>query len=69
MRIVLQRVKEARVAVEGNTAGRIGRGYLLLVGAEDQDTVQIADRMIDKIGKLRIFQDQNGKTNLSLADV
>jgi D-tyrosyl-tRNA(Tyr) deacylase len=69
MRIVLQRVKEARVAVEGSTVGRIGRGYLLLVGAEDQDTVQIADRMIDKIGKLRIFQDQNGKTNLSLADV
>lgn len=69
MRVVLQRVKKARVTVEGATAGQIGAGYLLLLGAEEEDTVQTADRMIDKICRLRIFPDANGKTNLSLADV
>ena len=49
--------------------GKIGHGFLLLLGVEDADTVQTADRMVDKICKLRIFQDENGKTNLSLADV
>ena len=69
MRVVLQRVKKARVTVEGATAGQSGAGYLLLLGAEEEDTVQTADRMIDKICRLRIFPDANGKTNLSLADV
>lgn len=69
MRIVLQRVKKAKVSVEGKTVGEIGQGYLLLLGAEDDDTEAIADRMIDKVCRLRIFQDENGKTNLSLADV
>ncbi|MCI8515761.1 MAG: D-tyrosyl-tRNA(Tyr) deacylase [Hungatella sp.] len=69
MRVVLQRVSEAKVQVDGETAGEIGKGFLLLVGAEEGDTRQIADKMVDKICKLRIFQDGNGKTNLSLADV
>ena len=69
MRVVLQRVSEARVQVDGETAGEIGKGFLLLVGAEEGDTRQIADKMVDKICKLRIFQDDNGKTNLSLSDV
>lgn len=69
MKVVLQRVLEASVAVEGKEIGRIGKGFLLLVGISAQDDEKIADRMMDKICKLRIFEDENGKTNLSLADV
>ena len=69
MRVVLQRVREASVMVEGQVIGQIGRGYLLLVGISDEDDEKEADRMLDKISKLRIFEDENGKTNLSLADV
>lgn len=69
MRVVLQRVLEAVVTVEGEELGRIGKGFLLLVGISSQDDEKIADRMMDKICKLRIFEDENGKTNLSLADV
>ncbi len=69
MRVVLQRVLEAAVTVEGEELGRIGKGFLLLVGISSQDDEKIADRMMDKICKLRIFEDENGKTNLSLADV
>lgn len=69
MKAVLQRVKQARVDVEGKTVGQIDLGFLILLGAEDSDTVETADRMVDKICKLRIFKDENGKTNLSLADV
>lgn len=69
MRMVLQRVKEARVSVNGGTAGSIGQGFLILLGVENDDTVQIADRMVDKVCKLRIFADEQGKTNLSLADI
>jgi len=69
MKVVLQRVLEASVAVEGKEIGRIGKGFLLLVGISGQDDESVADRMMDKICKLRIFEDENGKTNLSLADV
>ncbi len=69
MRVVLQRVKEANVSVDGQEIGAIGHGFLLLLGAAEGDTEQIADKMVDKICKLRIFPDDNGKTNLSLADV
>lgn len=69
MKVVLQRVEEAKVTVEEEVVGKIGHGFLLLLGVEDSDTIQTADRMVDKICKLRIFQDENGKTNLSLADV
>lgn len=69
MRVVLQRVKEAKVSVEGQIVGAIGPGYLLFLGAEQEDTEETVDRMMDKICRLRIFQDDNGKTNRSLADV
>jgi len=69
MRVVLQRVKEASVFVDKQPAGSIGQGYLILLGVGEGDTRQTVDKMIDKICRLRIFQDGNGKTNLSLADV
>lgn len=69
MRIVIQRVLEAKVTVEGRVIGSIGKGFLLLLGVGMEDTKEIADKYIDKILKLRIFQDENGKTNLSLKDV
>ncbi len=67
MKIVLQRVAHAKVTVDGQQIGAIGKGFLLLLGVSD--TEAIADKMADKICKLRIFADENGKTNLSLADV
>lgn len=69
MRVVIQRVLEAKVAVEGQTIGSIGKGFLILLGVGAEDTKEIADKYIDKILKLRIFPDENGKTNLSLQDV
>ena len=69
MKLLIQRVKEASVHVEGELIGQIGHGLLVFVGVSDSDTKQIADKMIDKMIKLRIFDDENGKTNLSSADV
>ena len=69
MRFVIQRVKEASVQVEQEVIGEIKKGYLVLIGVSDSDTEQGADRMIKKMIGLRIFEDENGKTNLSLADV
>lgn len=69
MKIVLQRVLEAKVEVEGNIVGEIGKGYLLLVGVSNEDTNEIADKLIEKISRLRIFEDENGKTNLSIDQV
>ncbi len=69
MKIVLQRVLEAKVDIDGETKGRIEKGYLLLVGISNEDTKEIADKMIEKIAKLRIFEDINGKTNLSIDQV
>lgn len=69
MRFVVQRVKEAQVIVENHVVGKIGRGLLLFVGVSDTDEVQTADKMIDKVTKLRIFDDADKKTNLSSADV
>lgn len=69
MKIVLQRVLEAEVTVEGKTTGKIGKGYLLFVGISQEDTKEIADKMIEKISRLRIFEDENGKTNLSIDQV
>ena len=69
MRFVIQVVKEASVKVEGETVGQIGKGYLVLIGVSDSDTEAVADKMIRKMTGLRIFADENGKTNLSLADV
>lgn len=69
MRIVLQRVTRASVSVEEKIIGAIKDGFLVLLGVSDTDTEAVADKLVDKLCKLRIFQDENGKTNLSLADV
>lgn len=69
MKIVLQRVLEAKVEIDGRVNGEIGKGYLLFVGVSNDDTTEIADKMIEKIARLRIFEDENGKTNLSIDQV
>lgn len=69
MRFVIQRVTEASVTIDGEISGKIGKGYLVLIGVADTDTKEIADKRIRKMIGLRIFEDEQGKTNLSLADV
>ena len=69
MKLVIQRVTRASVTVDGNITGEIGLGYLVLLGVEGSDNESIADKMAAKISKLRIFEDENGKTNLSIFDV
>lgn len=69
MRFVIQRVTEASVTIDGEISGKIGKGYFVLIGVADTDTKEIADKMIRKMIGLRIFEDEQGKTNLSLADV
>lgn len=69
MRMVLQRVTKASVTVDETVIGAIDQGFLVLLGVCESDTEEIADKMVDKLCKLRIFQDENGKTNRSLADV
>jgi D-tyrosyl-tRNA(Tyr) deacylase len=69
MKFVIQRVREAAVNVDGETVGSIGNGLLVLVGISNSDDIHIADKMIDKMTKLRIFEDENGKTNLSISEV
>ena len=69
MKFVIQRVTQAEVTVEGNVVGSINQGFVVLIGVSNSDTKEIADKMIKKLVNLRIFEDENGKTNLSLADV
>ena len=69
MRTIIQRVTNASVDVDGKTVGRIGTGFLILVGFTDGDTEADCIRIAKKIGGLRIFSDENDKINLSLADV
>ena len=69
MKFVIQRVTHADVVVDGNELGRIGKGFMVLIGVSKDDNETIADNMVDKMIKLRIFEDENGKTNLSLNDV
>ena len=69
MRVILQRVSEASVRIEGNTNGSIGQGILVLVGVEHEDQQADADWLIQKINGLRIFSDQEGKMNLSIQDI
>lgn len=69
MKFVIQRVTHADVVVDGNELGRIGKGFMVLIGVSKEDDRAIADKMVDKMIKLRIFEDENGKTNLSLGDV
>ena len=69
MKLVIQRVSQAQVSIEEQVVGKIGKGYLVLMGAGDGDTKEIAEKMFDKMLKLRIFSDENGKTNLSIEQV
>ncbi|MBR2825283.1 MAG: D-tyrosyl-tRNA(Tyr) deacylase [Solobacterium sp.] len=69
MKIVVQRVKEASVTIEGSVHGAIRKGYLLLVGICDEDHEEIVHKMAEKVKKLRIFEDEEGKMNLSLEQV
>lgn len=69
MRFVIQRVKEADVVVDGNLIGEIQKGLLVFVGINNSDNKEIADKMVKKLIGLRIFQDENDKTNLSINDV
>ena len=69
MRFLIQCVDEASVQVDRNVTGAIEKGFLVLIGVTDTDDTQIADRMIKKMLGLRIFEDENHKTNLSLSDV
>lgn len=69
MRLVIQRVSHASVTVDGNVTGKIGKGFLVLMGAGADDTKEILEKMADKMLRLRIFADENDKTNLSLTDV
>ena len=69
MRFVIQRVKHASVEVEGEVIGKIGQGFLVLIGVSEEDTEAIADKMIKKLIGMRIFEDAEGKTNLSLESV
>ena len=69
MRFVIQRVTNADVKVEGQTIGEIGKGFMVLIGVSDSDTREIADKMVKKMLGLCIFEDENGKTNLSLDTV
>jgi len=69
MKFVIQRVTQAEVTIEEKVVGSIGQGFVVLIGVSNSDTKEIADKMIKKLVNLRIFEDEEGKTNLSLADV
>ena len=69
MRFVVQRVTHASVTVDGNVIGKIGQGFMVLIGVSDEDTKEIADKMVKKLLGLRIFEDENGKTNLDIHTV
>ena len=69
MKFVIQRVSRASVTIDGEKTAEIGRGFLVLVGVLAEDTKEIADKMVKKLCALRIFADENGKTNLSVKDV
>lgn len=66
MKFVIQRVTEASVTVENQVIGKIGKGFLVFIGISDTDTTEIADKMVKKMLGLRIFDDEQGRTNLSL---
>lgn len=69
MKFVIQRVLESSVKVDGDVIGQIGKGFMVLIGVGQEDTKEVADKMVKKMIGLRIFEDENGKTNLSLSDV
>lgn len=69
MKLVIQRVQEASVSVGQEVVGKIGHGFMVLLGVSQTDTEEIADKMFQKLLKLRIFEDENGKTNLDIKSV
>ena len=69
MRFVVQRVTHASVTVDSQVIGKIGNGFMVLIGVADTDTREIADKMVKKLLGLRIFEDENGKTNLDIHTV
>ncbi len=69
MRIVIQNVKDATCKVDNKIVGEISHGFLILVGFTHFDNKEIVDKLVNKIVKLRVFPDENGKTNLSLKDI
>ena len=69
MKLLIQRVNHAEVTVDSQIVGKIGKGFLVFVGVGHDDTREIADKYLKKLLGLRIFEDENGKTNRSLADV
>ena len=69
MRFVIQRVTSSKVTIGGEIKGEIGKGFMVLIGVADGDTAEIADKMIRKMVNMRIFEAENGKTNLGLKDV
>lgn len=69
MKALIQRVLEASVEIEGSTVASIGKGFLVLLGVAHSDTEKEADQIAERISKLRIFEDENGKTNRSVVDV
>ena len=69
MKFIVQRVSEANVSVDQNIIGEIKRGFLILVGISNTDTKEIADKMVSKLIRLRIFEDSEGKTNLDIKSI
>lgn len=69
MRAVIQRVSQAKVVVDENTVGQIGKGFMILLGVHEQDTQADADYLVGKISKLRVFEDEQQKMNRSISDV
>lgn len=69
MKAVIQRVTQAHVRIEGNVVGSIGKGFLILLGVGQDDSEEQVEKLWSKIFRMRIFADENGKTNLSLGDV
>lgn len=69
MKLVIQKVSQSNVRVDGKTVGEIGKGYMVLIGITDGDDEKIVDKMVDKLINLRVFEDEENKMNLSLIDV
>ena len=69
MKFVIQRCQEASVSVDGKTVGAIEKGLMVLIGVEKDDTTEVVDKYLKKLLQLRIFEDENGKTNRSLMDI
>ena len=69
MRFIIQRVRHASVTIDGEVRGKIGKGFMVLIGIGADDTKEIADKLVRKLVNMRIFEDADGRTNLGLKDV